>query len=158
MWPVVIFINNYIMPPADKKDNFSDLFNFFSLPNIIRVTGTVCVAFCVVWLNNTYVRNDSFQALETRVSVVENRSLSTEKQMNDLSPTLKSIEKRLSIIITEDGKIIYDAKITGMEKDISLIQRDIEYIKETIKDNKRTQIINDRLISDKMLGDTNSNK
>ena len=124
-----------MLPPVKDKKILETLDSFTNL-SVVKIVGTACIAFCVFWLNSSYVRTDVFRVVGDKVSALEMRVTSTERQINDLSPILRSIEKRLSIVITEDGKILYDSKITGMERDISLIQKDIEYIKDNLKSDK----------------------
>jgi hypothetical protein len=115
--------------PSSSNSTLSELFTTI---NIVKVVGTFFIATCVVWLNSNYVKQNEFKELTNRIVVVESKTNNLERQMGDIVPVLKNIEKRLSNIITEDGKIIYDNKIINMERDIGLIQKDIEYIKDNI--------------------------
>lgn len=114
-------------PP--KNFSISEMFSFI---NLAKIVGTFFIATCVVWLNSSYVKQSEYKELTNRVTIVEAKAIGLERQMGDITPVLKNIEKRLSNIITEDGRIIYDNKIINMERDISLIQRDIEYIKKNV--------------------------
>ena len=109
----------------------------FSIVNLAKIIGTFFIATCVVWLNSNYVKQDDYKELTNRVVIVESKAFNLERQVNDITPVLKNIEKRLSNIITEDGKVIYDNKIINMERDIGYIQKDIEYIKENIVKNSK---------------------
>lgn len=112
-----------------NKNSFSEVFTFV---NTVKIVGTFLVATCAIWLNNTYVRQEQFTVLDARVQNVEYRTSGLEKQLADIAPSIKNIESRLGNFITENGKIIYSDRLIAIEKDVSLIQKDIEYMKDNM--------------------------
>ena len=127
------------MSQERKQMSLSDIFNIF---NILKFVGTFLIASIEVWLNSTYVSHSDLKIVDEKVQVISSKVLNIEnkmfvydKQYIDIAIAIKSIDRRLGNLITEDGKILYDYRFINMEKDISLIQKDIQYIKEQ-KDKK----------------------
>jgi hypothetical protein len=127
------------MSQERKQMSLSDIFNIF---NILKFVGTFLIASIAVCLNSTYVSHSDLKIVDEKVQVISSKVLNIEnkmfvydKQYIDIAIAIKSIDRRLGNLITEDGKILYDYRFINMEKDISLIQKDIQYIKEQ-KDKK----------------------
>jgi len=117
---------------ADNNDNVS-INTLFSVVNIIRVVGIAVLSFFVFWLNSSYVSIDKYHNLEEKVFILEQKTSSSERQMESMMNMLKLIDSRISNLITPNGTVIYSDKILKMDSDIEIIKRDINYIKEYIK-------------------------
>lgn len=123
---------------SDNTPNDSVSLNtVFNIANIIKVIGVSVLSFFIVWLNTNYVSTEKYHHLEERVTSLEQKIVTSEKQLDSVMNMLKNIDLRLSNLITPNGSVIYTDKILKMDSDIEIIKRDISYIKDHFNNIKR---------------------
>ena len=123
------------MTIGKKSFTISEVFNAL---NLLKFVLAILISLSVIWLNSRYASQDQLNDIKDkillindRVSIIEQKNIQTEKINLELVSTIKSIERRLGYLVTEDGRVLYDVKIINMERDISLMQKDIQYLRES---------------------------
>ena len=82
--------------------------------NLIKVVGGALIACAIFYLNATYVKKDDFNPVASELKT-------QAEQLSYVNAEVKSISRRLSKIVDDEGKPVNTDKMVEIQRDITRI-------------------------------------
>ena len=97
-----------------------------------------------LWLNSNYITNEVYERdkdilllkmenLEREIASLSYMTEKNSKEVESLVSLIEKVENLMSKLITSDGNIIMSEKMQELDKELSLLRKDIEFIKKELK-------------------------
>ena len=120
-----------------------DIMNDFKIAPFIAALVAASVA---LWLNSNYVSTEIYNRdqeiillkidnLETETQALKWAVANIQTDTGKIIPLIERMENLISKLITSDGQIVITQNMVELEREITSIKKDIEYIKDQLKLN-----------------------
>ena len=124
--------------------NISSLFELFGDFKLAPFIADLVAASVALWLNSNYVTKEIYEkdreiimlkidSLETETQALKWAITSIQADTAKILPLIERMEDLISKLITNDGQIVITKNMVELEREITAIKKDIEYIKEQLK-------------------------
>ena len=124
--------------------NISSLFELFGDFKLAPFIAALVAASVALWLNSNYVTKEIYDkdreiimlkidSLETETQALKWAITSIQADTAKILPLIERMEDLISKLITNDGQIVITKNMVELEREITAIKKDIEYIKEQLK-------------------------
>ena len=124
--------------------NISSLFELFGDFKLAPFIAALVAASVALWLNSNYVSKELYDkdkeiimlkidSLETETQALKWAITSIQADTAKILPLIERMEDLISKLITNDGQIVITKNMVELEREITSIKKDIEYIKEQLK-------------------------
>ena len=124
--------------------NISSLFEIFGDFKLAPFVAALIAASVALWLNSNYVSKELYDkdkeiimlkidSLETETQALKWAITSIQADTAKILPLIERMEDLISKLITNDGQIVITKNMVELEREITSIKKDIEYIKEQLK-------------------------
>ena len=124
--------------------SFFDLFDDFKLAPFMFAIIAATVA---LWLNSNYVSTEIYEKdreiimlkidnLEAETQALKWAVTTIQADTAKILPLIERMENLISKLITSDGQIVITKNMVELEREITSIKKDIEYIKDELKLNR----------------------
>ena len=124
--------------------NISSLFELFGDFKLAPFIAALVAASVALWLNSNYVTKEIYDkdreiimlkidSLETETQALKWAITSIQADTAKILPLIERMEDLISKLITNDGQIVITKNMVELEREITSIKKDIEYIKEQLK-------------------------
>jgi hypothetical protein len=124
--------------------NLSSLLEFFNDFKVAPFVAAFIAASTALWLNNNYVSTEIYQK-DQEIILLKINNLEMETQSlkwtvanlkadaTKIIPLIERMENLVSKLITSDGQIVITQNMVELEREITSIKKDIEYIKTELR-------------------------
>jgi hypothetical protein len=124
--------------------NLSSLLEFFNDFKVAPFAAAFIAASAALWLNNNYVSTEIYQK-DQEIILLKINNLEMETQSlkwtvanlkadaTKIIPLIERMENLVSKLITSDGQIVITQNMVELEREITSIKKDIEYIKAELR-------------------------
>ena len=127
--------------------NISSLFDLFSDFKLAPFMFAVIAATVALWLNSNYVSTEIYEKdreiimlkidnLEAETQALKWAVTTIQADTAKILPLIERMENLISRLITNDGQIVITKNMVELEREITSIKKDIEYIKNELKLNR----------------------
>jgi len=127
--------------------NISSLFELFGDFKVAPFIAALVAATIALWLNSNYVSTEIYEkdreiimlkigSLETETQALKWAITSIQGDTAKILPLIERMEDLISKLITNDGQIVITKNMVELEREITSIQKDIEFIKEQMQLNR----------------------
>ncbi len=127
--------------------NISSLFELFGDFKVAPFIAALVAATVALWLNSNYVSKEIYDkdreiimlkidGLETETQALKWAVTSIQGDTAKILPLIERMEDLISKLITNDGQIVITKNMVELEREITSIQKDIEFIKEQMQLNR----------------------
>jgi hypothetical protein len=99
--------------------------NFWA--NTVKIVGGILIASVLFYLNATYVKKEDFLPVAREIKV-------QAEQMAYVNNEVKSISRRLSKIVDDDGAPVNTDKMVEIQRDITKILTKLENLNDKVND------------------------
>lgn len=124
--------------------NISSLFELFGDFKVAPFIAALVAATIALWLNSNYVSTELYEkdreiimlkidGLETETQALKWAVTSIQGDTAKILPLIERMEDLISKLITNDGQIVITKNMVELEREITSIKKDIEYIKEQMQ-------------------------
>lgn len=124
--------------------NLSSLLEFFNDFKVAPFVAAFIAASAALWLNSNYVSTEIYQKdqeiILLKISNLEMETQSLKWTVANLKtdatkiiPLIERMENLVSKLITSDGQIVITQNMVELEREITSIKKDIEYIKAELR-------------------------
>ncbi len=127
--------------------NISSLFELFGDFKVAPFIAALVAATIALWLNSNYVSTEIYEkdreiimlkigGLETETQALKWAVTNIQGDTAKILPLIERMEDLISKLITNDGQIVITKNMVELEREITSIQKDIEFIKEQMQLNR----------------------
>lgn len=127
--------------------NISSLFDLFSDFKLAPFMFAIIAATVALWLNSNYVSTEIYEKdkeiimlkidnLEAETQALKWAVTTIQADTAKILPLIERMESLISRLITNDGQIVITKNMVELEREITSIKKDIEYIKDELKLNR----------------------
>jgi len=127
--------------------NISSLFELFGDFKVAPFIAALVAATIALWLNSNYVSTEIYEkdreiimlkigGLETETQALKWAVTSIQGDTAKILPLIERMEDLISKLITNDGQIVITKNMVELEREITSIKKDIEFIKEQMQLNR----------------------
>jgi len=127
--------------------NISSLFELFGDFKVAPFIAALVAATMALWLNSNYVSTELYEkdreiimlkigGLETETQALKWAVTNIQGDTAKILPLIERMEDLISKLITNDGQIVITKNMVELEREITSIQKDIEFIKEQMQLNR----------------------
>ncbi len=127
--------------------NISSLFELFGDFKVAPFIAALVAATIALWLNSNYVSTELYEkdreiimlkigGLETETQALKWAVTNIQGDTAKILPLIERMEDLISKLITNDGQIVITKNMVELEREITSIQKDIEFIKEQMQLNR----------------------
>ena len=127
--------------------NISSLFELFGDFKVAPFIAALAAATIALWLNSNYVSTEIYEkdreiimlkigGLETETQALKWAVTNIQGDTAKILPLIERMEDLISKLITNDGQIVITKNMVELEREITSIQKDIEFIKEQMQLNR----------------------
>jgi len=127
--------------------NISSLFELFGDFKVAPFIAALVAATIALWLNSNYVSTEIYEkdreiimlkigSLETETQALKWAITSIQGDTAKILPLIERMEDLISKLITNDGQIVITKNMVELEREITSIKKDIEFIKEQMQLNR----------------------
>ena len=127
--------------------NISSLFDLFDDFKIAPFMFAIIAATVALWLNSNYVSTEIYEKdreiimlkidnLEAETQALKWAVTTIQADTAKILPLIERMENLISKLITNDGQIVITKNMVELEREITSIKKDIEYIKDELKLNR----------------------
>lgn len=124
--------------------NISSLFELFGDFKVAPFIAALVAATIALWLNSNYVSTELYEkdreiimlkidGLETETQALKWAVTSIQGDTAKILPLIERMEDLISKLITNDGQIVITKNMVELEREITSIKKDIEYIREQMQ-------------------------
>ena len=124
--------------------NISSLFELFGDFKIAPFIAALVAATIALWLNSNYVSKEIYDkdreiimlkidSLETETQALKWAITSIQGDTAKILPLIERMEDLISKLITNDGQIVITKNMVELEREITSIKKDIEFIREQMQ-------------------------
>lgn len=124
--------------------NISSLFELFGDFKIAPFIAALVAATIALWLNSNYVSTELYEkdreiimlkidGLETETQALKWAVTSIQGDTAKILPLIERMEDLISKLITNDGQIVITKNMVELEREITSIKKDIEFIREQMQ-------------------------
>ena len=124
--------------------NISSLFEIFGDFKIAPFIAALIAATIALWLNSNYVSTEIYEkdreiimlkidSLETETQALKWAITSIQGDTAKILPLIERMEDLISKLITNDGQIVITKNMVELEREITSIKKDIEFIREQMQ-------------------------
>jgi hypothetical protein len=124
--------------------NISSLFELFGDFKVAPFIAALVAATVALWLNSNYVSTELYEkdreiimlkigGLETETQALKWAVTNIQGDTAKILPLIERMEDLISKLITNDGQIVITKNMVELEREITSIQKDIEFIKEQMQ-------------------------
>ena len=107
----------------------------------------IIAATVALWLNSNYVSTEIYEKdreiimlkidnLEAETQALKWAVTTIQADTAKILPLIERMENLISKLITSDGQIVITKNMVELEREITSIKKDIEYIKDELKLNR----------------------
>lgn len=126
-----------------------DISSIFEIMNDFKIApfiAALVAASVALWLNSNYVSTEIYNRdqeiillkidnLETETQALKWAVANIQTDTGKIIPLIERMESLISKLITNDGQIVITQNMVELEREITSIKKDIEYIKDQLKLN-----------------------
>jgi hypothetical protein len=126
-----------------------DISSIFEIMNDFKIApfiAALVAASVALWLNSNYVSTEIYNRdqeiillkidnLETETQALKWAVANIQTDTGKIIPLIERMESLISKLITSDGQIVITQNMVELEREITSIKKDIEYIKDQLKLN-----------------------
>lgn len=126
-----------------------DISSIFEIMNDFKIApfiAALVAASVALWLNSNYVSTEIYNRdqeiillkidnLETETQALKWAVANIQTDTGKIIPLIERMENLISKLITSDGQIVITQNMVELEREITSIKKDIEYIKDQLKLN-----------------------
>ena len=127
--------------------NISSLFDLFDDFKLAPFMLAIIAATVALWLNSNYVSTEIYEKdreiimlkidnLEAETQALKWAVTTIQADTAKILPLIERMENLISKLITSDGQIVITKNMVELEREITSIKKDIEYIKDELKLNR----------------------
>ena len=127
--------------------NISSLFDLFDDFKLAPFMFAIIAATVALWLNSNYVSTEIYEKdreiimlkidnLEAETQALKWAVTTIQADTAKILPLIERMENLISKLITSDGQIVITKNMVELEREITSIKKDIEYIKDELKLNR----------------------
>ncbi len=127
--------------------NISSLFELFGDFKVAPFIAALVAATIALWLNSNYVSTEIYEkdreiimlkigGLETETQALKWAVTNIQGDTAKILPLIERMEDLISKLITNDGQIVITKNMVELEREITSIKKDIEFIKEQMQLNR----------------------
>lgn len=120
--------------------NISSLFELFSDFKLAPFIVAIVAATVALWLNSNYVSTEIYERdkeiimlkidnLESETQALKWAVTTIQADTAKILPLIERMENLISKLITSDGQIVITKNMVELEREITSIKKDIQYIK-----------------------------
>ncbi len=124
--------------------NISSLFELFGDFKVAPFIAALAAATIALWLNSNYVSTEIYEkdreiimlkidSLETETQALKWAITSIQGDTAKILPLIERMEDLISKLITNDGQIVITKNMVELEREITSIKKDIEFIREQMQ-------------------------
>lgn len=124
--------------------NISSLFELFGDFKVAPFIAALVAATIALWLNSNYVSTELYEkdreiimlkidGLETETQALKWAVTSIQGDTAKILPLIERMEDLISKLITNDGQIVITKNMVELEREITSIKKDIEFIREQMQ-------------------------
>jgi len=124
--------------------NISSLFELFGDFKVAPFIAALAAATIALWLNSNYVSTEIYEkdreiimlkidSLETETQALKWAITSIQGDTAKILPLIERMEDLISKLITNDGQIVITKNMVELEREITSIKKDIEFIREQLQ-------------------------
>ena len=126
-----------------------DISSIFEIMNDFKIApfiAALVAASVALWLNSNYVSTEIYNRdqeiillkidnLETETQALKWAVANIQTDTGKIIPLIERMESLISKLITSDGQIVITQNMVELEREITSIKKDIEFIKDQLKLN-----------------------
>lgn len=124
--------------------NISSLFELFGDFKVAPFIAALVAATIALWLNSNYVSTELYEkdreiimlkidSLETETQALKWAITTIQGDTAKILPLIERMEDLISKLITNDGQIVITKNMVELEREITSIKKDIEFIREQMQ-------------------------
>jgi len=124
--------------------NISSLFELFGDFKIAPFIAALAAATIALWLNSNYVSTEIYErdreiillkidGLETETQALKWAVTNIQGDTAKILPLIERMEDLISKLITNDGQIVITKNMVELEREITSIKKDIEFLRSQMQ-------------------------